>query len=223
MSHGTASPGDLGRRIAYHRGRLGLSREQLADRAGMAPGYVRYLEESPASINEGMLLRLAAALETTAGELLGGATDRPPGQSRPSVRPVLHALEREECLRLISPGGVGRVAFNDPSSGPVVVPVNYVFHEGAVVFRTQAGGLIDQDLRSGVAGVEIKIGFEVDHIDEAMRGGWSVLVQGPGHHVSAEELPEAARSGVEPWAGGERDLYIRIVPHEVTGRRIEVL
>ncbi len=38
------SPGDLSRRIAYHRNRLGLTREQLAERAGMAPGFIEYLE-----------------------------------------------------------------------------------------------------------------------------------------------------------------------------------
>ena len=28
-------------------------------------------------------------------------------------------------------------------------------------------------------------------------------------------------AGVEPWAGGERELFLRIVPHRITGRRIK--
>jgi ribosome-binding protein aMBF1 (putative translation factor) len=40
--------GDLGRRITEQRGRAGLSREEAAGRAGMAPGYLKYLETSPA-------------------------------------------------------------------------------------------------------------------------------------------------------------------------------
>ena len=29
------------------------------------------------------------------------------------------------------------------------------------------------------------------------------------------------QAGVEPWAGGERELFVRIVPSRVTGRRIK--
>lgn len=42
----------------------------------------------------------------------------------PAGVPRLDKLDREECLRLISPGGVGRIAFSNPS-GPVILPVNY--------------------------------------------------------------------------------------------------
>ncbi|MFC7384501.1 helix-turn-helix domain-containing protein [Sphaerisporangium rhizosphaerae] len=221
MSYGTASPGDLGRRLAYHRRRLGLTRRQVAERAGVVPGYVQYLETYPSPLDEGVLLRLAAALETTALELLGGNADRPPGQGGPAGRPVLRPLGRDECLRLIAPGGVGRVAYAG-STGPAVFPVNYVFHGGAIVFRTRAGGPMDRDLRGGVAGVAVRAGFEVDRIDEAERRGWSVLVQGPAQHLAPDETPpQAAVLDVRPWAGGERDQCIRIIAQEVSGRRIE--
>lgn len=213
------APGDLGRRIAYLRENLGLSREELAERAGMVPGFVRYLEEMPSLPDEGTLLQLAAALETTAGELLGGGADRPPGGGRPSRRPVLESLDRDECLRLIAPGGVGRVAFGGPS-GTIVMPVNYAYQDGAIVFRTQAGGPLDEGLRTGVAGVEIKIAFEVDRMDDAQQAGWSVLVRGPAHHMTAEEIAGASGVAPEPWAGGRRDVWVRVVLHEVTGRRI---
>ncbi|MFD1545035.1 pyridoxamine 5'-phosphate oxidase family protein [Nonomuraea guangzhouensis] len=92
-----------------------------------------------------------------------------------------------------------------------------------MVFRTASGGPMDQDLRTGLEGVEIKVGFEVDRIDEAQREGWSVLIQGPAHHITADELPEVTDAGVTPWAGGEQHLYIRITPHRVTSRRIHNL
>ncbi|TDC93837.1 pyridoxamine 5'-phosphate oxidase family protein, partial [Nonomuraea deserti] len=104
--------------------------------------------------------------------------------------------------------------------GPTVLPVNYKLHNGDIVFRTAAGGAMDDDLRSGVKGVDIMIAFEIDRIDEVNREGWSVLVQGPAHHVPAEEVADAAGSGVTPWAGGERLLYVRIALQQVTGRRI---
>ncbi|MBB6349074.1 trehalose/maltose hydrolase-like predicted phosphorylase/transcriptional regulator with XRE-family HTH domain [Nonomuraea muscovyensis] len=218
----TMSTGDLGRRIIHHRERLGLTREQLAERAAMAPGYVKYLEEHPDTIGTSALTRLADALQITVEDLLGGGGDRPPGVGHAQAGPKLEVLQPEECLRLIAPGGIGRVAFGGPQ-GPTVLPVNYKLHEGAIVFRTAYGGPMDQSLRTGLEGVEIKIGFEVDQIDEARREGWSVLVQGPAHHVPQEELRQVTGAGVSPWAGGERELYIRIVPHQITGRRIRGL
>ncbi|MER6005800.1 helix-turn-helix domain-containing protein [Nonomuraea sp. NPDC051941] len=211
--------GDFARRISYHRHRLGLTAEQVADRADMSAGYVQHLESHLGTPDTGTVARLATALETTAEDLLGGGRDRPPGPGSGSADAVLEILEPEECLRLVAPGGIGRVAFNGPE-GPTVLPVNYKVHDGAIVFRTAHGGPMDQDLRSGVEGVEIKIGFQVDRIDEAQREGWSVLVQGPAHHVPEDEV---IRADITPWAGGERRLYIRIVPHQITGRRIHGL
>ncbi|MEU4514426.1 pyridoxamine 5'-phosphate oxidase family protein [Nonomuraea wenchangensis] len=214
--------GDLGRRLIHHRERLGLTREQVAARAEMSAGYVQYLEEHADMTETGSLHRLADALGTTMDELLGGGLERPPGRGPAMAHPSLEVMDEEECRRLIEPGGIGRVAFSG-SHGPTVLPVNYKVHGGAVVFRTAYGGPMDQDLRSGVVGVEIMIAFEVDRIDETRREGWSVLVQGAAHHVPEEEAAEAAGCEVTPWAGGERHLYVRIVPQQITGRRIHGL
>ncbi|MCW2876404.1 MAG: hypothetical protein JWQ95_504 [Sphaerisporangium sp.] len=136
-----------------------------------------------------------------------------------SATPVLEELDTEECLRLISPGGIGRVGFNT-AAGPTVLPVNYTMDGRAVLFRTAFGGPMDEDLSTGVRGVELKIAFEVDQIDTAVREGWSVLIQGAAHRVSEEELATLSSSAAEPWAGGERRLYIRVHPVQLTGRRI---
>ncbi|MGW0198765.1 pyridoxamine 5'-phosphate oxidase family protein [Nonomuraea sp. NPDC003201] len=147
---------------------------------------------------------------TTGAEDLGSRDqDRLPGHGPAMANPTMEALDPEECLRLISPGGIGRVTFSS-SYGPAVLPVNYELHHGGIVFRIASGGPMDQE------GVDIKIAFEVDKIDEVNREGWSVLVQGAAHHV----MEEVADSGVTPWAGGERGLYIRIVPQRITGHRI---
>jgi nitroimidazol reductase NimA-like FMN-containing flavoprotein (pyridoxamine 5'-phosphate oxidase superfamily) len=133
----------------------------------------------------------------------------------------LEKLDEAECLRLISPGGVGRIAFVG-SYDLTVLPVNYRLVNGAILFRTAAGGLTEEDLRPGIAGGEYRVAFEVDHLDDATREGWSVLVRGPAHHLDADDEQEAAgRAGVEPWAPGERNHYIRITPARITGRWIE--
>ncbi|GAB2459412.1 helix-turn-helix domain-containing protein [Streptosporangium sandarakinum] len=219
MSERPAAPGDLGRRVAQRRGELGLDRRQLADRAGIDPGYLDYLEASAASASTETVHKLAAALETSSEELLGGTMDLPPGRGRPGPHPVLEKLEPAECLRLIAPGGVGRVAFSGPE-GPTILPVNYVVHDGAVIFRTASGGPLDDTLRTGVRGMEFKVAFEIDRLDEAGREGWSVLVRGGAHHVSDEERTAVAEVDVRPWAGGERELFVRIAPTEISGRRI---
>ncbi|ETK31586.1 pyridoxamine 5'-phosphate oxidase family protein [Microbispora sp. ATCC PTA-5024] len=142
-----------------------------------------------------------------------------PGEPLPAGMPRLERLDKDDCLRLISPGGVGRVAFNNPA-GPVILPVNYTIEDNAVLFRTALGGPMDADLRTGVEGAEFMVAFEVDHIDESTREGWSVLVRGGAHHITDRDRAEAEASGVESWAGGERELYIRIAPVDITGRRI---
>jgi nitroimidazol reductase NimA-like FMN-containing flavoprotein (pyridoxamine 5'-phosphate oxidase superfamily) len=132
---------------------------------------------------------------------------------------VIEELDEETCLQLISRGGIGRIAYNS-QSGPAVLPVNYTLHGGAVVFRTAAHGPLDEDLRTGIEGAEYKVAFEIDDIDLAKQEGWSVLIQGPAHHVTAAERDAALKAGIQAWAPGDRELFVRIVPSRITGRRI---
>ncbi len=133
---------------------------------------------------------------------------------------TIEELDEAESLRLISAGGIGRIAYMS-RFGPAVLPVNYQWHDGAIVFRTARHSALDEDLQTGIAGGDYKVAFEIDELDMAGRQGWSVLIQGPAHHVDSEaERAAAKQAGVEPWAGGERELFVRIVPSRVTGRRI---
>ena len=209
----TPAPGDLGRRVAHRREELGWTREQLAQRAGMAAGYVEYLEEQSARVSTASLANLASALNTTVNELLGGSVELPPGQRRPAAQPTLQTLGEEECRRLLAAGGVGRVVF-DADRGPVALPVNYGVVDGDIVFRTAEG------TGPTLVSDAVPVSFEVDHVDDAMSEGWSVLVTGRLRRVSADELRQLEKLGVEPWAGGARTVYLRLEPREVSGRRI---
>ena len=136
------------------------------------------------------------------------------------MEPVLERLDEGECLRLISPGGVGRIAFTG-RFGPTVLPVNYRLHEGTIVFRTKQDGPTDEDLRTGIDNAEYKVAFEIDEFSVPAREGWSVLIQGPAHHVASEaERAAVLEAGVQPWAGGPKELFLRITPSRITGRRI---
>ncbi len=132
---------------------------------------------------------------------------------------VIEELSEEQCLSLIAGGGVGRIAYTS-RFGPVILPVNYALQDGAVVFRTAQHGPLDEDLRTGITGADYKVAFEIDSIDLASRQGWSVLVQGPANHVAGADEEAVRRAGVESWAPGERELFVRIVPSRITGRRV---
>jgi nitroimidazol reductase NimA-like FMN-containing flavoprotein (pyridoxamine 5'-phosphate oxidase superfamily) len=143
------------------------------------------------------------------------------GPRRPVPEPLVEEMDESECLRLVSQHEVGRIAYCHGRFGPTVLPVNYRLYEGTIVFRTGHGSPMDEDLRTGIAHAEYKIAFEVDEVDPAARGGWSVLIQGSAHHVSSEdERAAVASTGVTPWAGGTKDLYVRIRPTRISGRHI---
>ncbi|HTW00028.1 MAG TPA: pyridoxamine 5'-phosphate oxidase family protein [Streptosporangiaceae bacterium] len=132
---------------------------------------------------------------------------------------VIEELDRDECLRLIAAGGVGRIAYTS-RFGPAVLPVNYKLQDRAIVFRAAQHSPLDEDLRTGIEGADYEVAFEIDEIDMAGQMGWSVLLQGPAHRVTGSERDEALKACVEPWAPGSRELLVRIVPSRVTGRRI---
>jgi nitroimidazol reductase NimA-like FMN-containing flavoprotein (pyridoxamine 5'-phosphate oxidase superfamily) len=133
---------------------------------------------------------------------------------------VLEDLDEAECLRLITPGGIGRLVFAGRFD-LTVLPVNYKLHDGAILFRTTQHGATDVDLRTGIENAEYRVAFEIDEFDNEAREGWSVLVQGPAHHLDSEaERADAEAIGVVPWPDGAREHFIRITPARITGRRI---
>lgn len=132
---------------------------------------------------------------------------------------VIEEIDPGECLRLVSPAGVGRIAYG--SGGELAIrPVNYRVIDGAFVFRTTEHGALDQDLRTGIDGAEYRVAFEVDELDPERQQGWSVLVQGPAHHLSEAERSAYHDADLVTWAGGEREMFVRITPSRITGRRV---
>jgi nitroimidazol reductase NimA-like FMN-containing flavoprotein (pyridoxamine 5'-phosphate oxidase superfamily) len=100
--------------------------------------------------------------------------------------PEVEVLDEAECLRLIPPGGVGRLAYSG-TSGPVVIPVGYKMSGSSIVFRTVLDSPTDEDLRTGIQGADYKVTFEVEDYDAEARAGWFVLIQGPVRHVDSDD------------------------------------
>jgi nitroimidazol reductase NimA-like FMN-containing flavoprotein (pyridoxamine 5'-phosphate oxidase superfamily) len=127
-------------------------------------------------------------------------------------RARVEELAEAECLRLLSTKQVGRVAHND-ADGPVVMPVNYTLDNGMILFRVAPYSQLADRLRDGPAS------FQVDHVDEEARTGWSVLVRGHASRAKGWELPEADNRPT-PWAEGDRNLHVRLSPHHISGVRL---
>ncbi|MHB8220693.1 MAG: helix-turn-helix domain-containing protein [Acidimicrobiales bacterium] len=209
------NPGDLGRRLVERRHELGLSRDEVAHEAGMDPGYLRHVEEeASARPNPAACARLAVVLKTSVTWLRGSGLERPPGSGTPDGVPMLEVLDRSECLRKLAPGGIGRVVFDD-SRGPVALPVNFCLVDDLVYFKTSDGTIAAALDRAAAMSVE------VDHLDEALWEGWSVLVTGTASNVTdADELAKVEAAHVEPWAGNDRQRVGRVSIGTVSGRRI---
>lgn len=195
--------------------RRGLSREETARRARISPQYLAYIEEQPAEPTTATLLALAGALGTTAAALRGEASTGRPARATPCCTRGWTTWTTMSRRRLLSTHGVGRVAVTAPDGHPAVVPVNYEVVDGAIVFRTRPGSL-----PAAAAGNEVAL--QVDHVDEAMSRGWSVLAVGPATTVSDPDAVRnlARRAHTEPWAGGTRDEWVSVRPTRLTGKRI---
>lgn len=213
-----ANPGDLSRRLASRRAELRLTLGQVALRAGVEPRYLMYLENFPGHPSPATLRHLATALRTTPSALLGAGQEAPPGRN-PSAAcwgsaGRVDRLVRADCYRLLGSLGIGRIAF-DTAAGLAVLPVNYAVMQHTIVIRTGTGSLI-------AAHGDGPVSFQADHFDLELGQGWSVLVRGDAHRVlqpgESRNLRESC--DLRPWPAGEHDLFIRIVPTKISGRRI---
>ena len=128
---------------------------------------------------------------------------------------IMRTLNAAECFDLLEPGGVGRVGFTS-ADGIMMLPVNFAVLGKTIIFRTAPDTLLAVYANAPVS-------FEADRLDEELREGWSVLVHGHSHTITDERQVKRLQDAthLEPWAGGARDVYVRIVPTWISGRRIE--
>ena len=127
---------------------------------------------------------------------------------------ALRTLSPVECFDLLEPGGVGRVAFTSADE-IMILPVNFAMTGKSIIFRTAPDTLL-------ALYANAKVSFQADRLDDARHEGWSVLVHGHAHKVTDERDVKHLEDGthLEPWAAGARDVYVRIAPTRISGRRI---
>lgn len=114
----------------------------------------------------------------------------------------------EECLRRLSWENVGRIGLVEPDGVVSIYPVNFLLHDGAIVFRTtpRRAALLTRDT----------VTFEVDHIDDVHGSGWSVIARGPVTILDESPLGAAPMS----WAPDGRTVTASLAPIALSGREI---
>jgi nitroimidazol reductase NimA-like FMN-containing flavoprotein (pyridoxamine 5'-phosphate oxidase superfamily) len=123
-------------------------------------------------------------------------------------------LSVQESLDRLSSEVLGRLAFTTPR-GPRIVPLNYTLVDDSLVFRTSAHGEIARFAIDKLAA------FEIDRIDHDAQTGWSVVASGIVEELEPAGLADLRNTSVsQPWAGGVRNLYLRLTWRELTGRRL---
>jgi nitroimidazol reductase NimA-like FMN-containing flavoprotein (pyridoxamine 5'-phosphate oxidase superfamily) len=127
----------------------------------------------------------------------------------------LLVLSRSDCLDRVARDHLrlGRIAFTD-GEDVIVLPVNFVWHDQSVVFRTDAGAKLQ-------AAADDRLTFQLDAIDPAWREGWSVLIRGHARVVTEEaEIRALERLPLRPWAPGDKSHFVRLFADDVSGREI---
>ncbi|MFB4298556.1 pyridoxamine 5'-phosphate oxidase family protein [Actinomadura sp. NTSP31] len=129
-------------------------------------------------------------------------------------RSGLEILGPRECRDLLRHAEVGRIVFTH-NALPAIQPVNYVLDGEDIVFRTS------RTSRLATAATGSIVAFEIDAFDAGACMGWSVVAVGPARRVSAPgEIASLEEIELRPRGPGQRDLFIRIRPEMLSGRRI---
>ena len=113
---------------------------------------------------------------------------------------VIEELNENQCLELIAPGGIGRIAYTG-RFGPAVLPVNYTLQDGAIVFRTADTARWTRTCGPGSRTPTTRWRSR-STTSTRLPGGAGASSSRDAHHVTGAEQDAARRSGVEAWAPG---------------------
>lgn len=131
---------------------------------------------------------------------------------RPGAGGRLAELTAYECWGLLDTEEIARVAWHG-RDGVAIVPVNYAVADGSLWFRTSPHSTLGREC------VGQTLAIEIDHIDRATQSAWSVVISGVGELADLAEVPDVLPD-LRVWPSGNRPLFIRVEPADVTGRKL---
>jgi nitroimidazol reductase NimA-like FMN-containing flavoprotein (pyridoxamine 5'-phosphate oxidase superfamily) len=108
-----------------------------------------------------------------------------------AVRP--EKLDRDECLRLLAKGVLGRVVSTDAAM-PAAEPVRYLLDGENIIFCATAGS------RLATATLNKVVGFQAEDIDPCTHTGWGVLGVGQAYEITdPDQLATLAEHQQAAW------------------------
>ena len=129
----------------------------------------------------------------------------------------VEAMSTEECWSLLGEAAVGRLAV-DNGGRPDIFPINYLVHDGSIVFRTAPGTKLAASVLMHY------VAFEIDGYLPGERSAWSVVVKGRANQIERmQDVYDAEDLPLFPWVAFEKPDFVRITADEVTGRRFHVV
>jgi len=124
---------------------------------------------------------------------------------------AITVLTEDQCWELLSGINLGRLV-TDVEGRPDIFPVNFAVQNRTVLFRTAEGTKLVSTV------VNDQVLFEAD--DHTDTEAWSVIVRGTARTLSTfAEIEEAEAAGLRPWIATTKPHYVRITPHDISGRR----
>lgn len=122
-------------------------------------------------------------------------------------------LSEDECWERLQSRDLARIAWNT-STGPELLPVNYVTYDGALWMRTTAHSSIAEQTD------ESPVAIEIDDLDPGTHVGWSVVVHGRATAFYHDEDVPAEVKALRSWAAGVRPLWLQIKAEVITGKSL---
>ena len=111
---------------------------------------------------------------------------------------------------------VVRPSSHDHGGKPEIFPVNFVTQRRTVLFRTAQGTKLYSAVMGG------SVAFEADYHDPPLTYGWSVIIKGRAHVLSANaDILDAEEAPLRQWIATLKPIYVRVIASEITGRRFK--
>jgi nitroimidazol reductase NimA-like FMN-containing flavoprotein (pyridoxamine 5'-phosphate oxidase superfamily) len=134
----------------------------------------------------------------------------------------IERIDEDRCWAMLAATPVGRLGVIVDGASEIY-PVNYIVDRASsgtptILFRTDPGTKL-----AGLAR-HPRVSLEIDELDATDHTGWSIVVKGRAKQVrelaDAEERDRIEQLPLDHWYAGPKRHTIRLVPTEVTGRRI---
>jgi len=130
-----------------------------------------------------------------------------------SAEDPVTVLDEDESWSLLSSVSLGRLV-TILGGPPEIFPVNFVTQRRTVLFRTAQGTKLYSAVMSD------RVVFEAD--DHTAAEGWSVIVKGRAHLLSANaDILDAEEAPLLSWPATLKPHYVRVIALEITGRRFK--